>query len=151
MKFDILTPAVPTGDDPSPVGRYRNPRALPDGRLLVSWADGWVNDTQRAVADAARLRHLHLRSGATPISRTSSSTTTRTRGSSTRIPIAPRDEPPVIGSRRRTTPTRHAPPRIGSIDVKNTDLDDNDVTTVQQYAGGRSTSVGAPRGARRTR
>ena len=29
---------------PSNVGRYRSPYVLPDGRLLVSWARGFVND-----------------------------------------------------------------------------------------------------------
>jgi len=44
--FTVLTPDVPLGADPSAtsVGRYREPSALPDGRLLVSWADGAVND-----------------------------------------------------------------------------------------------------------
>ena len=32
------------GSDPSPVGRYREPSVLPDGRILTSWADGPVND-----------------------------------------------------------------------------------------------------------
>lgn len=43
--FQSITPSVPTGSDPSPVGRYRTPHMLPDGRLLVSWADHYVNDT----------------------------------------------------------------------------------------------------------
>jgi hypothetical protein len=42
--FTVLTPGVPTGDDPSPIGRYRSPTVLPDGRLMVSWANGVVND-----------------------------------------------------------------------------------------------------------
>jgi hypothetical protein len=42
--FKLLTPEVPTGDGDSPVGRYRSPAMLPDGRLLVSWANGKVND-----------------------------------------------------------------------------------------------------------
>jgi hypothetical protein len=42
--FKVITPGVPTGDDPSPIGRYRSPTVLPDGRLLVSWANGVVND-----------------------------------------------------------------------------------------------------------
>ncbi len=42
--YTILSKDVPTGSDPSPVGRYREPSALPDGRILVSWADGPVND-----------------------------------------------------------------------------------------------------------
>lgn len=43
-KFTNLTPGVPTGSEPSPIGRYRTPNVLPDGRLLVSWAQGFVND-----------------------------------------------------------------------------------------------------------
>lgn len=43
-KFTNLTPGVPTGSEPSPIGRYRTPNFLPDGRLLVSWAQGFVNE-----------------------------------------------------------------------------------------------------------
>jgi hypothetical protein len=42
--YTMLTPHVPTGDDASPVGRYRSPSVMPDGRLLVTWADGMVNE-----------------------------------------------------------------------------------------------------------
>jgi hypothetical protein len=42
--YTMLTPHVPTGDEASPVGRYRSPAVLPDGRLLVTWADGNVNE-----------------------------------------------------------------------------------------------------------
>jgi hypothetical protein len=42
--YEILTPAVPREEDPSPVGRYRTPHPLPDGRILVSWASGFVNE-----------------------------------------------------------------------------------------------------------
>jgi len=42
--FKLLTPEVPTGDADSPVGRYRSPAVLPDGRVLASWANGRVND-----------------------------------------------------------------------------------------------------------
>jgi hypothetical protein len=42
--YTMLTPYVPTGEDASPVGRYRSPSVLPDGRLLVTWADGVVNE-----------------------------------------------------------------------------------------------------------
>lgn len=43
-KWKNLTPGVPLGGEPSPIGRYRTPNYLPDGRLLVSWAMGNVND-----------------------------------------------------------------------------------------------------------
>lgn len=44
--YTVLTPQVPLTADPSAtsVGRYREPSILPDGRVLVSWADGAVND-----------------------------------------------------------------------------------------------------------
>ncbi len=42
--YKLLSPAVPRGREPSPVGRYRYPVSLPDGRILVSWAPGFVND-----------------------------------------------------------------------------------------------------------
>ena len=44
VHYTVLTPNVPTGSDPSPVGRYREPSVLPDGRILTSWAEGPVND-----------------------------------------------------------------------------------------------------------
>jgi hypothetical protein len=43
-KFINLTPGVPTGGEPSPIGRYRAPAALPDKRILVSWAQGFVSE-----------------------------------------------------------------------------------------------------------
>ncbi len=42
--YTMLTPYVPTGEEASPVGRYRSPSVLPDGRLLVTWAAGDVNE-----------------------------------------------------------------------------------------------------------
>ncbi|MEI9949640.1 MAG: hypothetical protein WDO74_11840 [Pseudomonadota bacterium] len=41
----MLTPSVPRGDEPSPNGRYRSPSTLPDGRVMVSWADGTVDES----------------------------------------------------------------------------------------------------------
>jgi len=43
--YTLLTPAVPRGDEASPLGRYRSPSTLPDGRVMVSWAEGNVNET----------------------------------------------------------------------------------------------------------
>jgi hypothetical protein len=43
--YTVLTPSVPRGDEASPIGRYRSPAVLPDGRVLVSWADGAVNES----------------------------------------------------------------------------------------------------------
>jgi hypothetical protein len=43
-EFQALTPQVPMGEEKSSLGRYRSPHMLPDGRLLVSWAPGTVNE-----------------------------------------------------------------------------------------------------------
>jgi len=43
--YRILTPSVPRGDEPSPIGRYRSPSTLPDGRVMVSWAKGNVDES----------------------------------------------------------------------------------------------------------
>ena len=43
--YHILTPSVPRGDEPSPIGRYRSPTTLPDGRVMVSWAEGNVDES----------------------------------------------------------------------------------------------------------
>ncbi|HVY31698.1 MAG TPA: hypothetical protein VHB79_34420 [Polyangiaceae bacterium] len=42
--YTMLTPNVPTGDEASAIGRYRSPAVLPDGRLLITWAPGDVNE-----------------------------------------------------------------------------------------------------------
>ncbi|HYQ43035.1 MAG TPA: hypothetical protein VER11_13735 [Polyangiaceae bacterium] len=43
--YSVLTPSVPRGDEPSPIGRYRSPTTLPDGRIMVSWAEGNVDES----------------------------------------------------------------------------------------------------------
>ena len=57
--------------EPSPVGRYRSPAVLPDGRLLVSWADG---RRQRARTSCRSRRPTTASTSTTPRrARTSSS------------------------------------------------------------------------------
>ncbi|HEY0469576.1 MAG TPA: hypothetical protein VGC79_35545, partial [Polyangiaceae bacterium] len=43
--YHIMTPGVPRGDEASPIGRYRSPTTLPDGRVMVSWAKGNVDES----------------------------------------------------------------------------------------------------------
>lgn len=47
--YKVLTPRVPLDDAQSPAGRYRAPAVLPDGRVLVSWAEGPVNEISELV------------------------------------------------------------------------------------------------------
>jgi hypothetical protein len=142
VKFDLLTPAVPTGDDPSPAGRYRNPRALGDGRLLVSWADGTVNDINELSQTPPDFGIYIYDPGANPEQPNQLIYNDRNAWDLYAIPIAARATPPVISSVQNNDNPSVA--TLGSLDVKNTDLDDNDVTTVQHYAGGMSTSVRLP-------
>ncbi len=119
-KFTNLTPGVPTSNAPSPIGRYRNPNVLPDGRLLVSWSDGNVNDldelsgtppnfglyvfdinTQRnqLVYDDPKTAELYA------------------------IPVVARKSPAIIYDVKKPDPNVGAV--IGSIDVTQTSLSEN--------------------------
>jgi hypothetical protein len=134
VKYDVLTPAVPTGDDPSPAGRYRNPRALPDGRLLVSWADGWVNDLNELAQTPPDFGVYIFDPKANPDQPNQLVYNDKNTWDLYAIPVVPRNTPPVIGSVQNQADST-IPGTIGSMNVKNTDLVDNDVTTVQHYAG----------------
>jgi hypothetical protein len=117
--YELITPLVPTGDEPSPRGRYRAPVVLPDGRLLVSFADGQVNETNE----------FNL----TPPDYGIYVYDERTRGENDLVvnhpdtwevyaqPIVPRKEPTVLPSRQDTV-AEDVPARIGSIDVRQTSL-----------------------------
>jgi hypothetical protein len=51
LAYTKLTPEVPVDDGPSAkdIGRYRSPTALPNGDVLVSWADGPVNEINELI------------------------------------------------------------------------------------------------------
>jgi hypothetical protein len=144
VKFDLVTPAVPTGDDPSPVGRYRNPRALPDGRLLVSWADGVVNDINELSQTPPDFGIYIYDPAANPELPNQLVYNDKNAWDLYAVPLVARTTPPVIGSTQNAESPTIA--TIGSLDVKNTDLADNDVTTVQYYPnlGTDSTSIKLP-------
>ncbi len=116
--YAVLTGAVPLGSDPSPIGRYRSPHMLPDGRLLVSWADGPVNDTNELaetppdfgiyIYDPATLQNqlVYNAPGTWELYAQ---------------PVAPRPEPP-LGINKETSTDATNPMLIGSIDVSQTSL-----------------------------
>ena len=153
VRFDLLTPQVPTGDDPSPAGRYRNPRALPDGRLLVSWADGWVNDINELSQTPPDFGIYIYDPAANPEQPNQLVYNDKNSWDLYAIPLVARTTPPVIGSTQDPVDP-NAPlsdcrksqrcATLGSLDVKNTDLIDNDVRTVQYYAGIDPTSIKLP-------
>jgi hypothetical protein len=132
--YEMLTPAVPTGDEASPVGRYRSPAVLPDGRLLVTWANGEVNE----------LNELSL----TPPDYGVYVYNTQTRRNQLVVnyqdswelyakPVALRDTPEIITSRQNVTDAS-VPAVFGSIDVKQSSLYTRHKNTVggAQFADG---------------
>ena len=126
--FTVLTPERP--DRQRPVARRPLPRAERPARRphphLVGRRPG--QRPERAVADAAGLRHLHLRPD--DAARTSSSTTTGRRGTSTRSPSC------RAPSRRSSAATQHVqdstiPVRIGSVNVAETEPERDRVSGAQ--------------------
>lgn len=118
VRYEVLTPDVPTGNGPSPVGRYREPAALPDGRLLVSWADGPVNDLSEKSATPPDFG-IYVYD---PVTKKNQLVyNDRKTWELNAIPVVARKEPPVIGDLQRVQDAT-LPVRIGSVDVTNTSL-----------------------------
>jgi hypothetical protein len=154
VKYEFLTPAVPTGSDQSPVGRYRTPHGLPDGRLIVSWADGVVNDTNELSQTPPDFGLYVFDPKSNPEKPNLLVYNDKDSWELYPIPIVARAVPPVIGSVQNVTDAT-LPATFGSLDVRQTDLEDDNVTTVQHYMGnddGTSQSLPAAlRGAVRVR
>lgn len=130
--FEPLTPGVPTDEDspPSGVGRYRNPRPLGDGRLLVSWADGDVND-RNEIANVAPDFGIYLFDP-----NTGERTLVFDRPGFWdlyAIPVRPRPEPPVIPPVVDRAYDTSEPAIIGSIDITQTSL--NETVSGAQFDG----------------
>lgn len=120
-RYEILTPDVPTGMGPSPVGRYREPTVLPDGRILTSWADGPVNDLSEQsltppdfgiyIFDPVTKKNQLIYND-------------RQTWELNALPVVARLEPPAIGDLVSKNQDTAAPVRIGSVDVTKTSLRD---------------------------
>jgi hypothetical protein len=125
--FTVLTPDVPTGSDPSPVGRYREPSVLPDGRILTSWADGPVSDLNEQSATPPDF-------GIYVYDRTTGQNqlvyNDRATWDLNALAVVQRAEPPVIPSIQRVQDaTKWA--TIGSVDISQTSL--NEVVSGAQF------------------
>jgi len=116
--YEVLTPAVPTGRGPSPVGRYRQPSVLPDNRILVSWASGFVNDLNE-LSQTPPDFGIYVYD---PETRTNQ--LVKNYEGSWEVyakAVIKREQPPIIGSIQDTVdPT--VPTVFGSIDIKQTSL-----------------------------
>jgi hypothetical protein len=116
--FNVITPLVPVGDDPSPVGRYRSPAVLPDGRLLVSWANGVVNDQMEfdlTPPDYGIYVYNEQTRENELVQNYEDTWELYAR------PVVQRTEPPLVPSRQNTTDGT-IPARIGSINIQDTSL-----------------------------
>lgn len=121
-KYEILTPDVPTGNGPSPVGRYREPSMLPDGRILVSWASGPVNDLSEQSVSPPDFG-VYIFDPATQKNQLIYNE--RDTWELNAMAVAPRAEPPVIGDIVSKNVDPGTPVRIGSVDVTKTSLKEN--------------------------
>jgi len=117
--FEILTPDVPTGNGPSPVGRYREPSMLPDGRILVSWADGPVNDLSEQSVTPPDFGVYIYDPGT---KKNELIYNDRATWDLNALAVAPRAQPPVIGDLVSKNQDPGTPVRIGSLDIKKTSL-----------------------------
>jgi hypothetical protein len=116
--YEILTPAVPREEDPSPVGRYRTPHPLPDGRILVSWASGFVNELNEISLTPPDFGVYIYDPG----SRTNELVVNY--GDSWELyarPVVARSQPPIISSIQDSSDPA-VPTVFGSVDIKQTSL-----------------------------
>jgi mono/diheme cytochrome c family protein len=126
LTYRLLTPGVPLSDEQSPKGRYRSPVELPDGNLLVSWAEGSVNETNELTAtppeyglykfDVARDRRQLILDHADTWELYAK-------------PVVVRAEPPNLAPRQGVVDSS-TPAVVGSIDVARTSLSSKHGETV---------------------
>jgi hypothetical protein len=119
VQYQLLTPNVPTGDGPSPVGRYREPSALPDGRILVSWADGPVNDLAEQSVTPPDFG-VYIFDPATQTNQLIYND--RNTWDLNALAVVARTEPPLIRDVVGSTVDPGTPVRIGSVNVAETSL-----------------------------
>jgi hypothetical protein len=120
--FTVLTPKVPLGSDPSPVGRYREPSLLPDGRILTSWAPGTVNDLNEQAAQPPDFG-IYIFDPKTQQNQLVYND--KNLWDVNAMAIAPRATPPAIGSLQNAQ-NASVPVRLGSLNVTNTSLQENE-------------------------
>jgi len=127
VRYQVLTPEVPTGSDPSPVGRYREPSLLPDGRILTSWADGPVSDLneQALTPPDFGIYVYDQTTGQNQLVYNDRST-----WDLNALAVVPRAEPVVIGNIKYVQDSTK-PAVIGSVDVSLTSL--NEVVSGAQF------------------
>ena len=117
-EYEVLTPAVPRGEEESPVGRYRAPAILPDGRILTSWAKGFVNMLDELALSPPNFG-IYIYNP-----KTLENELVVNYDDSWELyakPIVERKEPPIITSIQNSQDST-IPMKLGSIDVRQTSL-----------------------------
>ena len=127
-RFDVLTD-VPVDEAPSSKGRYRTPSVLPDGRLLTSWAKGFVNElNELALTPPDFGIYVYEPSSGTNQLVVNYEDTWELYAR----PLSVRAEPPLRGSIQNTADPS-VPAVLGSIDVRRTSLEET--VDGAQFAG----------------
>lgn len=134
--YTLLTPGVPTGDEASTLGRYRSPTVLPNGSLLVTWANGDVNEINELSLTPPDYG-VYIYDPATRVNEL-----VVNHEDSWELyakPIVERPTPKLITSRQNMTDASE-PTRFGSIDIKQSSLYRRHGNTVggAQFAAGTS-------------
>jgi len=125
-RYEVLTPDVPR-DEVSPTtgtGRYRRPHPLPGGggQLVVSWADGDVNERNELAGTAPNFgiyRYDPSRNRRTLVYDDPATWDVYP------IPVAPRDVPPVQSPTVSGELDVRTPAVLGSVDITVTSLDES--------------------------
>jgi hypothetical protein len=127
VTYQLLTPDVPTDDSASVVGRYREPSVLPDGRILVSWAPGPVNDEseQSLTPPDFGIYVYNATTGQNQLIYND-----RTAWDLNALIVTPRAQPPSIPNLQYIQDST-VPARIGSVDISQTSL--NETVTGAQF------------------
>jgi hypothetical protein len=119
--YNVLTPNVPYGSDPSPVGRYREPNVLPDGRIITSWADGPVSDLNEQSLTPPDFG-IYIYDTATGQNQLVYND--RTTWDLNAVPVVPHNQnTPVISAANHTVDST-VPAIMGSIDITQTSLNE---------------------------
>lgn len=131
--FEILTPGVPTGEAPSPVGRYRTPYPIDANRVLTSWAPGEVNPINELTATPPDFG-IYLFDDRNPEDRLVVYNDPDTWDLFV-APLRARETPPVIPSGQTIHDDQDAV-RLGAIDVRDTSLGDGLKQALEEGAVG---------------
>jgi hypothetical protein len=124
-RFENITLSVPTDEStpPSGVGRYRSPHRLPGSEnILVSWADGDVNERNELAETAPRFGIYLYNPGSGKRQLVYQDPKL---WSVYAIPATPRDEPAALPPINDGAYDADSPVTIGSFDVRSTSLVEN--------------------------